>query len=273
MIQHKYKFELPEGLIWNKDTNSFYFVDIKLNSIFEYKKGIFNLLYSFSENIGFVIPTKSQNLLICGMQSGLYKYNISKNKLEIFQSIKSNQHRINDGLLDHNGIIWFGTMCLNEENINYSNKGCFYSYSSKNGLIEEDHDYLIPNGPVISSDIKWLYHCDSMRGIIYRYKYKKQRLNIKSKEVFLDCNEYSNDKPSPDGMTFDEKNNLVVAIWGIGEVWVISSNAVLLSKIKIPAKNVTNVCFDKNSNKKLLVTYARSESSYGGVYEVPNYKF
>ena len=53
----------------------------------------------------------------------------------------------------------------------------------------------------------------------------------------------------------------------------ISSEARLLDRIKIPAKNVTNVCFGSDNNKKLLVTYARSESSYGGVYEVPKYIF
>ena len=273
MTQPNYKFELPEGLIWNHDTFSFYFVDIKLNSIFEYKDGVIKLLKTFPENIGFVIPIKSQNVLICGMQSGLSKYHISENRLEIFQSIKSNKQRINDGLIDRNGIIWFGTMSLDESKINNSNKGCFYSYSPQNGLIEEDNDYFIPNGPIVSNDSKWLYHSDSMRGVIYRYKYNKQRLNLKYKEVFLDCNKYSHAKPSPDGMTFDENNNLVVAIWGIGEVWIISSEAKLLDRIKIPAKNVTNVCFGNNSNKKLLVTYARSESSYGGVYEVPKYIF
>ena len=52
------------------------------------------------------------------MQSGLSKYHISENRLEIFQSIKSNKQRINDGLIDHNGIIWFGTMSLDESKIN-----------------------------------------------------------------------------------------------------------------------------------------------------------
>ena len=164
-------------------------------------------------------------------------------------------------------------MLADEKKINDASKGCLYSFSEKKGLIEEDRDYLIPNGPVVSADNNWMYHCDSLRGIIFRYRYNKQHLSQKSKEIFLDCNEISSYKPSPDGMTFDKNNNLVVAMWGLGEVWYISPDASLLHKIKIPAKNVTNVCFRGALKQKLLVTYARSESSYGGIYEVPNYNF
>jgi len=269
-------FLLPEGLIWDEFTSTFMFVDIKLCSIFQIEsKPSFQIskLFSFNESIGFAYPINNDEIL-CGMKSGLMIFNRTNKKSFYIIKINKKNFRINDGLIDENNIVWFGVMHENDSSISDKNKGLLYSYSlNKKKLNIEDKEYLIPNGPVMSKDKNWLYHSDSLKGIIYRYKYSQQFLDLKAKEIFFDCNKFSKLNPSPDGMTIDNKGNLVVAVWGIGEVWVISTDAErkIINRIKIPGKNVTNVCFSKTDTTNLYVTYAASESTNGYIHVVQNY--
>ena len=272
MIQDKFSFKLPEGLIWNNHTNSYLFVDIKLNSIFDYKDGLIKLIHTFSESISFVFPTSDKNRLICGMKSGIYIFDIFNKKLERIYSMSKKNYRTNDGFIDQNKILWFGTMHENDKLINESNKGCLYSYSLSKGLIIEDEDYFIPNGPVISDDGKWLYHSDSLRGIIYIYKYKKQGLDLKTKEIFVDANQYSQNNPSPDGMTINSDGNLMVAIWGVGEIWEISPNAILINRHTSPGKNTTNICYGGAKLNNLVGSFAESPQMSGGLFEISDSK-
>jgi len=267
---------LPEGLIWDKFTSKFMFVDIKLCSIFQIDlKPSFrvNKLFSFDESIGFAYPINNDEIL-CGMKSGLAIFNRVNKKSFYICKINKKNFRINDGFIDENNIVWFGLMHENDSSISDKNNGLLYSYSlNKKHLNIEDKDYLIPNGPVISKDKNWLFHSDSFKGIIYRYKYSQQFLDLTAKEVFFDCNKFSKLNPSPDGMTIDDEGNLVVAVWGIGEVWVISTETErkILNRIKIPGENVTNVCFSMNDNTNLFVTYAASKSTNGNIHIESNY--
>lgn len=266
---------LPEGLIWDNTTSKFLFVDIKLNSIFQietYPPMKIKKIHTFDESIGFIHCLNDSEIL-CGMKSGLMIFNRSSKVCKYICNISKKNFRLNDGFVDKNDIAWFGQMHENDLLISDKNKGTFYSFNLNKGtLVEEDNDYLIPNGPVISPDNKWIYHSDSSKGIIYRYKYSMQNLNLDTKEIFLNCNHYSPNNPSPDGMIIDRKGNLVVAIWGEGEVWIISTEYQnkIIKRIKIPAVNVTNVCFSDQEKIRAYVTYAATKFSSGGIYELPS---
>lgn len=272
-----HNFLLPEGLIWDHVTSTFLFVDIKLKSLYQIdNKDCLEVtkLHTFDESISFIHPINKEDIL-CGMKSGLMIFNRESKKTNYICKVQKKDFRLNDGLVDKNNIVWFGTMHEDDALISEENKGAFYSFCLNNkNLVEEDSSYLIPNGPIVSSDYKWIYHSDSYKGIIYKYKYSKQNLNLQDKEVFIDCNDFSDNRASPDGMTIDKNGNIVVAMWGIGEVWTVSqlSNKKILNKVKIPGENVTNVCFDSPKMNRLLVTYAASKSSNGGVYEIPPYE-
>ena len=269
MIQDSLSLKLPEGLIWSDLYESFFFVDIKRQSLFKYKKDTIELIHIFNESIGFAYPHyKKPDILICGMKSGIYSFDINKKNLDVVIDINRDGYRINDGYIDHNNIIWFGTMCDDDSKISNSTKGCFYSYTDKNGLVSEDRDYFIPNGPIVSNDRKWIFHSDSMRGIIYKYEYKKQYLDKNKKKIFFDANKYSKKNPSPDGMIIDKTGNLLVSMWGIGEVWLIGPDATLINSYKIPGKNVTNICYGGKNHDRLLVTYAEDNDNAGGIFEI-----
>lgn len=265
-------FELPEGLVWSNLYNSFLFVDIKQNSVFSYKNGVVNLINKFNENIGFIFPHDEEDVLICGLESGIYSFSLKTKELEVIQLINKVGYRLNDGFIDHNKILWFGVMCRDERSISKLKKGSLYSFSFQKGLLLEDNDYLIPNGPIISKDKKWLYHSDSMLGIIYKYPYKKQELNAKERKIFFHSYDHSKKMPSPDGMTLDEEGNLFVAMWGIGEVWKIDKDANLLKKFKTKGVNTTNVCFGGEKLKNLLVSYAKSDDLPGGVHPIESHE-
>ena len=99
------------------------FVDIKRQALFKYKKDTIELIHRFNESIGFAYPHyKKPDILICGMKSGIYSFDINKKNLDVVIDVNRDGYRINDGYIDHNNIIWFGTMCDDDSKISNSTK-------------------------------------------------------------------------------------------------------------------------------------------------------
>jgi len=69
----------------------------------------------------------------------------------------------------------------------------------------------------------------------------------------------------------DSTGCIYIAMWGIGEVWVLEPNFSLKSKIKVPFKFVSNIAFGGRNLNDLVVTYAEDVIAgiSGGLYHVP----
>ena len=135
-------------------------------------------------------------------------------------------------------------------------------------MLIEDFSYQIPNGPVITHDKRSLLHSNSSKGILYRYPYKNEVINTEEKEIILDV---SGLNASPDGMCLDSSGCVYIAMWGIGEVWMLDPDFALRAKIEVPYKFVSNVAFGGVNLNELVVTYAEDVNSSisGGLYRVP----
>jgi sugar lactone lactonase YvrE len=73
-------------------------------------------------------------------------------------------------------------------------------------------------------------------------------------------------------MTIDSDGNIFIAMWGIGEVWKLTSSFDIVARFKVPARFVTNVSFGGPHLDRLLVSYGRDEKISGGFFEIEGHK-
>ena len=260
----KVKTTLGEGVLYVKQHNSVYFVDIKKRKIF-----IINLknnqkkIIKINKEIGFLSHIK-KNIFILGLKSELRIINLKTKKIikSIFIEKEKPLNRLNDGKTDPKSRLWFGSMDSLERNIE---NGSLYCLDNKLNLKKVDVNYVIPNGPTFI-DQKNFYHTDSKKKIIYKIKINNN-LNVIKKNIFK---KFSNKSGSPDGMTLDVKQNLWVCHYGGACVSIFNKRGKKIKKINLPAKNITNCTFGGKNNSDLFITSATKKMKKK---EYKKYKF
>mgnify|MGYP001318344454 FL=1 len=241
---------LGEGVVWVKEHNSIYFVDIEKKKIF-----ILNLrsnkkdIIKVDKPIGFLAHIK-KHYFILGMSDELRIINIKNNKIlkSIPIEIDYPKNRINDGKVDSYGNLWFGTM----DKYHIVKNGSLYCLDKKLILHKVDRNYFIPNGPCFLNG-NTFFHTDSKKRIIYKMKVNKNYKLIYKKK-FVSINKK---KGSPDGMTIDNFQNLWICHFGGGCITVINQKGKKIHEVQIPSKNVTNCTFGGTLNRYLFVTTAK----------------
>ncbi len=85
-------------------------------------------------------------------------------------------NRLNDGAVDAQGYLWFGSMDDAEEHPS----GCLHRLED-DGPREMDPGYIITNGPAFSPDGRTLYHTDTLNALICAFDlaHRRQRLSNK----------------------------------------------------------------------------------------------
>tara|TARA_B100000963_G_C22513898_1_gene619684 strand:+ start:159 stop:1061 length:903 start_codon:yes stop_codon:yes gene_type:complete len=242
---------LGEGVLWVKEHNSIYFVDIKRKKIYSFnistrKKKI----YRTNLEIGFLAHIKDY-IFALGLQKEIKIQDLKTKKIikSIPVETKIKFNRINDGKTDLSGRLWFGTMDNLERN---RKKGSLYCLDKKLKLKKVDENYIITNGPAFISNNSF-YHNDSRKKIIFKIKIDK-KLKILKKRIFK---KFSEKDGSPDGMTVDQNKNLWVCHYRGGCISIFNKFGKKIKMLKLPAKNITNCSFGGKNNSYLFVTTAR----------------
>lgn len=233
--------------------------------------------WKFNQFISWVLPTTIKNNYLIGLTSGIFSFSTSPTeKLSAIETKfpTKNTCRLNDACTDSEGRIWYGSM--NHENPNLKH-GQIASYSLSEGLIIHDSGYSVVNGPIVSPDEKFLYANDTLEGIIYRYDLDKEKCKLSNKIKFM---VFSPSNGLPDGMCFDNDGNLWVAMWNGGQIIKIQQSGKILATFKVPALNITNVCFFGKDLERLLVSSASIEMTEedkgkyplpGKIFEIKNH--
>ena len=249
-IVWKLRNNLGESPIWVKNLNSIFFVDINRKKFFQYNlKNQKKLIYKVDKKIGFIAHKKKFEFIL-GLKGEIRFIDIKK-KITL-KSIKIKDHdfnRINDGKIDSEGNIWFGTMDENERGIN---SGSLFCIDKKNKIHQVDKNYVTPNGPAFINKNE-MFYTDSKKKIIYRIFHNK--FKITKKIIFKRFNKNLN--ISPDGMDLDRFGNLWVCFFRGYCVMIFDKNGKKIHQINFPAKNITSCTFAGESQKKIFFTTAR----------------
>ena len=167
--------------------------------------------------------------------------------------LKNPRMRFNDGVVDHEGRYWAGTMNDPKVKTPPTDEGVLFRLDPDMTLHRIIAQVSIPNGMCFSPDEKTMYFIDSPTSNVWQFKYNRETGAISNREVFY----HFTGNGVPDGMTIDVEGCLWIAICGGGLVLRVSPEAKVVGEVSLPyARMITCPAFvDEN----LFITSAEEE--------------
>jgi xylono-1,5-lactonase len=258
---------LGEGPLWSSRENALFWVDIlahKVNRLSLVNETVAS--WTVPEMIGWLIEREHAPGFIAGMQSGFAELTLDPLRIVALVDPEPErpQNRLNDAKADRYGRIWAGSMpvAANEP------VGALYRFDPDRTVTRVDAGYTIANGPAVSTDGSVLYHTDSARGVIFRFRVDAQGA-LHERRTFI---EFEASWGKPDGMTLDREGGLWVAHYGGARVSRFHDDGRLDRSIALPASHITNCTFAGAELERMFVTSAADgvehEAHAGALFEV-----
>src|SRR3954452_17037662 len=119
--------ELGEGPVWVERDRALWFVDIKTQQVHRYDPADGSKrCWKAPEQVGFILPAERGGF-VAELQSGLYHFDEASGAFDLIVEVERElpTNRLNDGVVDPAGRLWFGTM----DNGERAKTGAFYCFS------------------------------------------------------------------------------------------------------------------------------------------------
>jgi len=257
-IKNSIQCILGESPIWLN--NKLYYIDIKSGKIINYYNDVFKTI-NLKEMITFIVPCNDN--IVFSIKDKIKYMDLNTKKVKnLFTMNFNNSVRFNDGKCDINGVLFAGTMDMNEKN----DIASLYRFDKNQN--EVLNKITISNGTIWNKNNDKMYYIDSPTKKIRVFNYDNKNSNIISEAQSIDV---SFSPGVPDGMTIDSEDNLYVCFFGGSHVLVLNKNGKLLNEIKVGSKNVSSCVFGNDDLKTLYITTAMDENSNGGyLYKYEN---
>jgi sugar lactone lactonase YvrE len=241
--------ELGEGPVWSG--GALWFVDIK-------KPGIYRLdpangeqrSWDAPELIGFLLPARSGGF-VAGLGSGLHHFDPGSGAFTPLAEVEPDLpgNRLNDGVVDPAGRLWFGTMDNGEK----AKSGAFYRFEDRQVRPSGISGIPITNGPAVSPDGRILYWVDTLKGTISASDIRDDgSLGEARPFVRIDPKE-----GHPDGPAVDSEGCLWIGLYAGWVARRYSPSGELLSSVRFPVANITKLAFGGEDLRTVYATTAR----------------
>jgi len=243
--------ELGEGPVWVERDRALWFVDIKKHHIHRFDPANGDRrTFEAPEQVGFILPADSGGF-VAGLQSGLFRFDERTGGFEPIVRVEPehSDNRLNDGVVDAAGRIWFGTM----DNREKTKSGAFYRYDS--GVLTPtgiDH-ITITNGPAVSPDGRTLYLVDTLAGTIEAADIRDDG-SLGEPRPFV---KIAHTEGHPDGPTVDSQGCVWIALYNGWHVRRYSPVGDLLQTVRFPVANITKIAFGGDDLRTVFATTAR----------------
>jgi sugar lactone lactonase YvrE len=243
--------ELGEGPVWVQRDNALWFVDIKKQQVHRYDPGDgTKRSWDAPEQVGFLFPAERGGF-VAGLKSGLYHFDERSGSFELIAKVEIDKpgNRLNDGVVDPKGRLWFGTM----DNSEKAKSGAFYCFADGKVTPTGIDGIAITNGPAVSPDGRLLYLVNTLKGTIEAADIGDDgSLNRRRPFVRIDPKE-----GHPDGPTIDSNGYLWIALYAGWEVRRYSPAGELVDQVRFPVANVTKIAFGGADMRTVYSTTAR----------------
>lgn len=255
--------ELGEGPVWVERDQALWFVDIKAQQVHRFDPaGGSRRSWHAPEQIGFVFPAEGGGF-VAGLQSGLYRFDESDGTFELLMEVEPElpTNRLNDGIVDPAGRLWFGTMDDGEK----AKTGAFYCFDGGKLTRTKLDGIAITNGPAVSPDGKLLYYVDTLRGLI-------NVTDIDPEGNLSDPRPFARIDPAdghPDGPTIDAEGYVWIALYAGWEARRYSPTGELTERVRFPVSNITKIAFGDSDLKTAYATTARQLLSPEAIAQQP----
>jgi len=243
--------ELGEGPVWVERDRALWFTDIKRHAIHRYDPATeAKRSWTAPEQVGFVLPSENGGF-VAGLQSGLYRFDPESGAFGLIVEVEPDKptNRINDGVVDPAGRIWFGTM----DNGEREKSGAFYCYDRGRVIRSNVEGVSITNGPAISPDGGTLYWIDTLGGTMSAAEIRGSgELGPSRQIVKIDPAE-----GHPDGPTIDSEGCIWISLYAGWEARRFSPSGDLLDRVRFPVANITKLAFGGDDLRTAYATTAR----------------
>lgn len=258
---------LGEGPLWSPRENALFWVDIlerKVQRLSLRDESV--ACWDMPEMIGWVIEREQAAGFIAGFESGFAELTLEPLRIVAIVDPEPERlrNRLNDAKADRHGRIWAGSMpvAANEPS------GALYRFDVDRTVTRVDSGYTIANGPALSPDGTALYHTDTARGTIFRFRLHADG-TLADRRVFI---EFDPSWGKPDGMTVDCDGGLWVAHYGGARVSRFHDDGRWDRSIVLPASQITSCTFAGNDLDRMFVTSAADDAEQephaGALFEI-----
>jgi D-xylonolactonase len=241
--------ELGEGPLWHASSRSVYFVDIRARKVHRCAEdGSQRRSWDAPGQPGFIVPV-AEGGFACALDDGLYRFSETTGQFSALRSVEADltSNRFNDGFVDAQGCLWFGSMDAGET----QPTGSLYRIDRYGNLTSADSGYIITNGPAISPDGKTLYHTDTLEKTVFAFDILPDgTLGGKRRFVTIMGSGY------PDGMAVDADGNVWIALFGGWRIERYSPEGKRIGNIGFPCSNITKLAFGGDDLRTAYVTTA-----------------
>jgi sugar lactone lactonase YvrE len=243
--------ELGEGPVWVERDHALWFVDIKKQQIHRYAPATgAKRSWDSPEQVGFLFPVDGGGF-IAGLQSGLFRFDERSGAFDLVVEVEADQpaNRLNDGIVDPKGRLWFGTM----DNQEKAKTGAFYCFDEGRLTRTELGGIAITNGPAISPDGRILYFVDTLRGTI-------EAADIGDDGSLANRRGFARIDPAdghPDGPTIDSEGCVWISLYGGWESRRYSPAGEMIDRVRFPVANITKIAFGGDDLRTAYATTAR----------------
>jgi sugar lactone lactonase YvrE len=243
--------ELGEGPVWVQRDSALWFVDIKKQQIHRYDpttRG--KRSWDAPEQVGFILPAEGGGF-VAGLQSGLYRFEEKSGTFEPIVEVEPElpNNRLNDGVVDTHGRLWFGTMDNGEK----AKTGAFYCFAEGRLTRTQLDGIAITNGPAVSPDGRLLYYVDTLKGTVDCADIRDDG-SLENPRPFVRIDPKDG---HPDGPTVDSNGYVWISLYAGGEAWRYSPRGELVERVRFPVANITKVAFGGNDLRTGYATTAR----------------
>jgi sugar lactone lactonase YvrE len=255
VLEFQIKAEIGEGSFWTHETQELYWVDILSNQLHIYNpKTQTNRSVTTPSNIGTVVPI-DKSRAVAALQDGIYIINTDSGETTLLSDVEQDipSNRFNDGKCDPSGRLWAGSMAYDQA----PKVANLYMINSKGETSLKLDSISISNGIVWTKDKKTMYYIDTPTSVIKAYDYEDVTGAISNPRVAVKVNDSLG---YPDGMAIDENDKLWVGMWnGNAVICFDPITGEMVSKIEVPAHNVTSCAFGGKNLDTLYITTARED--------------
>lgn len=243
------KATLGEGALWDPVARQVWFVDIKGRRIHRCAAdGSDQRSWDAPGQVSFVVPTAAGGV-VCSLEDGLYRFLDESGEFIALAKVEADDtgNRFNDGHVDAQGMLWFGSMDDGEE----QPTGVLYRFDGA-AVRRMDDGYIITNGPALSPDGRTLYHTDTLDKRVYAFDLAEDGA-LSNKRTFVEID----DGGYPDGMAVDVDGHVWVCTFGGWRIIRFDAQGRKVGEVRFPCANITKLAFGGDDLRTVYATTAR----------------
>jgi sugar lactone lactonase YvrE len=243
--------ELGEGPVWVQRDQALWFVDIKKQIVYRYDPASGDKQsWEAPEQVGFILPAERGGF-VAGLQSGLHHFDERTGAFELIARVEPDkpENRLNDGVVDPSGRLWFGTM----DNGERAKSGAFYCFADGELRQTGIDGIAITNGPAVSSDGRILYFVDTLKGTL-------EAADIRVDGSLGKRRPFARIDPKdgyPDGPTIDSNGYVWISLYAGWEALRFSPAGDLVERVRFQVANITKIAFGGQDLRTAFATTAR----------------